>query len=218
MGVTLVVGRSKFTVAPDCEEKALRALQRRHEKELLYGGDDLPAAGSLDEAMSMFGWELRRHGGRIRGLRRHDDKSTVATQTSVFEALARFVDAGSYVELADSYDGKPLRLTFDGKRCRPVAIRMDDLREELDVLEERDEAEAAKAAVMVPPTFDAVKASLPAERTAYAPAMSVRVGEWIEHPTLGPGKVVGVSGERKVQVVFEAGLKVLAVGAARRAQ
>ncbi len=203
MSVLLTVGRVKFSMPRGCEAAALRALLRRHEREHLYHGDDLPAATTFDAAMAVLGWQVRRHDNRVRGLHWIGLSSSVDAQVPIFEALAKLVEPGSYIELEDDYSNQPTRLELDGRRCRLRKIR--EVGAEEDVLESDDRANARPTEG---PSFADIRDSKPPERSRYSPSMAAAADQWIDHPTYGAGKVLRLL-DGKIEVLFEVGRKIL---------
>lgn len=77
--------------------------------------DRVVKAGTLEGALSAFGWTVRRDGNQdISGVDYQGLKYSEELE-DLFEALAPFVDRGSYLRLA--VDGDPYVLRFTGKHA-----------------------------------------------------------------------------------------------------
>ena len=201
VSAALTVGRSRFTMPSSREPLALRAI-RTARRPAFAIVDGLADAKTFKEVMSLLGWGLRRNSrGEIRGLFWIGEKGRGAEE-SLFELIAPFVDAGSFIEIrCDAY--YPVSIfEFDGKRCR--RSRVSAIGPTQDVLLQDDEAALTPAwqniTDLIPPLE---------ERYYFSQEARYEAGQWIEHEQFGPGLVTS-STPHRIRVVFADGPRSLA--------
>ncbi len=205
MAVSLIVGKTRFTMQRAREAEALAALKKAGKDIDLSG--HLAKTKTLDAALETLGWTLRRnHTGDVRGISAEDMRKA-AEDVAVLETLAPFVDAGSFVELNFDSSDEPTRYKFTGKALRSVAIESIDAQE--DVLEFEDDANTPKEKTK---SFAELRPTMPKVRRNYAIDDSFSVGEWIDHKKFGTGYVLAQPGRGKIAVLFEGGERSLICG------
>jgi hypothetical protein len=92
-------------------------------------------AGTLEKALAAFGWTVRRDASQdITGVDYQGLKYSEELE-DLFEALAPFVDRGSYLRL--SVDGEPYVIRFTGKHA--IMDASDDVDGEDDLEDEEEE-------------------------------------------------------------------------------
>lgn len=205
MGISFIQGRTRLRISREKEDAALNALQ---DSEV-----DFPAgvreAITLDEAMDALGWTVQRRNGAVSGIVSKDRR--LRHDIEMLNTLATFIRPGSSIVLQLDSDETPTIHWFDGERRNEEKIRRDDLNFD-QLMEPPEGAEAAATESTRALSWGDLRSKMPDQRKVYRPTETFSEGDWITHPKLGPGYVIGVVEKTKVRILFEAGEKLLAQG------
>jgi hypothetical protein len=211
-GAYFAQGRTAFALLKEHEAAALAALKQADREHGLtgYARSPVQLARSLGDAVAAIGWRVHRDAeGAISSLVAQEPRKCFDdAEIRLLDVLAPFVVAGSSLVLERyGLEEPPYLHTFDGKKRSAKKIDKSDPRV-------RDEPSAGHAHDGTEqPAWSEAKKTMPAVGLKiYSMADSYKQGQWIAHPKLGPGLVLGIVEGNKVRVLFESGERRLAQG------
>jgi hypothetical protein len=211
-GAYFAQGRTVFGLPKEHEATALAALKQADREHGLtgYARSPVQLSRSLQDAIAAIGWRVHRDAeGAISGIVAQEPRKCFEdAEIRLLDALAPFVVPGSSIVLERyGLDEPPYLHTFDGKKRSAKKIDKSDPR----VRAEPSAGQAQEGAGQ--PAWSEAKKTMPAVGLKiYSMAESYQPGQWIAHPKLGPGLVLGVVEGNKVRVLFESGERRLAQG------
>jgi hypothetical protein len=213
MGAYFLQGRTSLILPRESEPLALSALKQADREHYLtgYARSPVQSARSLEDAIAAAGWHVHRDAqGTIDLIVAQEPRKCYEdAEIRLLDALAPFVKAGSSLVLHRyELDEPPYLHTFDGKARHAAALDEDDP-ETKGLLEEPNIQHARKDKPV--PSWNDAKKSMPAVGLhIYSMADGYEEGQWIAHPKLGPGLVLGMVEDKKMRVLFESGERLLA--------